>query len=205
VVLDGNRITTAFAFKGPAKFEPMTLAQLGKNGGALNAARQAEELSRKECFAKKPLTWREYFTCATAARERIYRPYLDYPDLFEQEQAYKLVLADEMDAKRITWAEARFKYSQLESQLATERLRRDKLRQSAPTIAAQSQRQPQQQPQETQGGLDPAAAAVLANGLSNLFRSAPVASPPPRPIYTPSPSLNCTSVPIANTVSTHCY
>lgn len=32
VVLDGNRVSTAFAFKGPAKFRPMTLAELGKNG-----------------------------------------------------------------------------------------------------------------------------------------------------------------------------
>lgn len=32
VQLDGERISTAFAFKGPAKFHPMTLADLGQNG-----------------------------------------------------------------------------------------------------------------------------------------------------------------------------
>lgn len=32
VVLDGRRIATAFLFKGPAKFHPMTPAHLGKNG-----------------------------------------------------------------------------------------------------------------------------------------------------------------------------
>lgn len=32
VALDGKRISTAFLFKGPAKFRPMTPADLGKNG-----------------------------------------------------------------------------------------------------------------------------------------------------------------------------
>lgn len=32
VQLDGQRISTAFAFKGPAKFKPMEMADLGKNG-----------------------------------------------------------------------------------------------------------------------------------------------------------------------------
>lgn len=36
VVLNGERISTAFAFKGPAKFRPMTLAELGKNGDQIN-------------------------------------------------------------------------------------------------------------------------------------------------------------------------
>lgn len=36
VVLDGERISTAFAFKGPAKFKPMTLAECGKNGNQIN-------------------------------------------------------------------------------------------------------------------------------------------------------------------------
>jgi hypothetical protein len=36
IVLDGKRIPTAFVFKGPAKFEPMTLAQLGKNGDQID-------------------------------------------------------------------------------------------------------------------------------------------------------------------------
>lgn len=32
LVLNGGRVSTAFAFKGPAKFKPMTMAELGKNG-----------------------------------------------------------------------------------------------------------------------------------------------------------------------------
>ena len=32
VTLDGKRISTAFAFKGPSKFRPMAMAELGKNG-----------------------------------------------------------------------------------------------------------------------------------------------------------------------------
>jgi len=36
VILDGERISTAFAFKGPAKFKPMTLAECGKHGNQIN-------------------------------------------------------------------------------------------------------------------------------------------------------------------------
>jgi hypothetical protein len=32
LILDGDRISAAFAFKGPSKFVPMTMAHLGKNG-----------------------------------------------------------------------------------------------------------------------------------------------------------------------------
>lgn len=36
LVLDGERVSTAFAFKGPAKFEPLTLAAMGKNGDQID-------------------------------------------------------------------------------------------------------------------------------------------------------------------------
>jgi hypothetical protein len=36
VLIDGNRISTAFAFKGPAAFRPMTMADLGKNGDQID-------------------------------------------------------------------------------------------------------------------------------------------------------------------------
>jgi len=36
VVIDGGRISTAIAFKGPSKFKPMTLAELGKNGDQID-------------------------------------------------------------------------------------------------------------------------------------------------------------------------
>lgn len=36
VSVDGERVSTAFAFKGPAKFRPMTMADLGKNGDQIN-------------------------------------------------------------------------------------------------------------------------------------------------------------------------
>jgi hypothetical protein len=36
VTIDGRRISTAFAFKGPAKFHPMTVADLGKNGDQID-------------------------------------------------------------------------------------------------------------------------------------------------------------------------
>ena len=36
VTLDGTRISTAFAFKGPAQFKPMTFAECGKNGDQID-------------------------------------------------------------------------------------------------------------------------------------------------------------------------
>jgi len=36
VVLDGERISTAFAFKGPAQFKPLTMAGLGKKGDQID-------------------------------------------------------------------------------------------------------------------------------------------------------------------------
>jgi hypothetical protein len=36
VIFEGERISTAFVFKGPAKFEPMTGAHLGKNGDQID-------------------------------------------------------------------------------------------------------------------------------------------------------------------------
>lgn len=51
VQLDGKRISTAFAFKGPAKFHPMTMADLGKNGDQINRlfAEPAELLVLQHC------------------------------------------------------------------------------------------------------------------------------------------------------------
>lgn len=51
VRLDGRRISTAFAFKGPAKFHPMTMADLGKNGDQINRlfAEPAELLILQHC------------------------------------------------------------------------------------------------------------------------------------------------------------
>jgi len=36
VLFNKSRISTAFAFKGPAQFKPMTLAELGKNGDQID-------------------------------------------------------------------------------------------------------------------------------------------------------------------------
>jgi hypothetical protein len=36
VEIEGKRISTAFLFKGPAQFKPMTLAELGKNGDQID-------------------------------------------------------------------------------------------------------------------------------------------------------------------------
>jgi hypothetical protein len=36
LTIGGQRVSTAFLFKGPAKFHPMTMADLGKNGDQIN-------------------------------------------------------------------------------------------------------------------------------------------------------------------------
>ncbi|KAB0268471.1 hypothetical protein [Microvirga brassicacearum] len=56
VRIDGRRISTAFAFKGPAKFHPMTMADLGKNGDQINRlfAEPAELLILQHCHEITP-------------------------------------------------------------------------------------------------------------------------------------------------------
>jgi hypothetical protein len=56
VMLDGERIATAFAFKGPAKFHPMTMADLGKNGDQINRlfAEPARLLVLQHCHQITP-------------------------------------------------------------------------------------------------------------------------------------------------------
>jgi len=56
VVLDGRRVSTAFAFKGPAKFHPMTMADLGKNGDQINRlfSEPAELLILQHCHEITP-------------------------------------------------------------------------------------------------------------------------------------------------------
>lgn len=51
VSIDGIRTSTAFAFKGPAKFHPMTMADLGKNGDQINRlySEPAELLVLQHC------------------------------------------------------------------------------------------------------------------------------------------------------------
>lgn len=51
VMLDGERISTAIAFKGPSKFHPMTMADLGKNGDQINRlfSEPAELLILQHC------------------------------------------------------------------------------------------------------------------------------------------------------------
>lgn len=51
VMLDGKRISTAFAFKGPSKFHPMTMADVGKNGDQINRlfSEPAELLILQHC------------------------------------------------------------------------------------------------------------------------------------------------------------
>jgi hypothetical protein len=54
--IDGHRIATAFAFKGPSKFHPMTLADLGKNGDQINRlfAEPADLLILQHCHEITP-------------------------------------------------------------------------------------------------------------------------------------------------------
>jgi hypothetical protein len=56
VRLSGNAIAAAFAFKGPAKFHPMTLADLGKNGDQINRlfSEPAELLVLQHCHEITP-------------------------------------------------------------------------------------------------------------------------------------------------------
>eukprot|EP00456_Euglypha_rotunda_P048838 TRINITY_DN3914_c0_g1_i7.p1 TRINITY_DN3914_c0_g1~~TRINITY_DN3914_c0_g1_i7.p1 ORF type:complete len:365 (+),score=39.33 TRINITY_DN3914_c0_g1_i7:573-1667(+) len=56
VMIDGARISTAFAFKGPAQFREMTLAQLGKNGDQIDRlfSEPADLLILQHCHKVAP-------------------------------------------------------------------------------------------------------------------------------------------------------
>lgn len=56
VLLEGRRISTAFIFKGPAKFHPMTLTDLGKNGDQIGRlfSEPANLLILQHCHAVVP-------------------------------------------------------------------------------------------------------------------------------------------------------
>lgn len=55
VLLDNKRISTAFVFKGPAKFKPMTLAECGKNGDQIERlfSEPADLLVLQHCHSVK--------------------------------------------------------------------------------------------------------------------------------------------------------
>jgi hypothetical protein len=55
-VLDGKRISTAFLFKGPAKFHPMIPADLGKNGDQIGRlfSEPADLLILQHCHEVTP-------------------------------------------------------------------------------------------------------------------------------------------------------
>ncbi len=56
VVIDGERIPAAFAFKGPAQFKPLTPAGLGKNGDQIDRlfTEPAELLVLQHCHEITP-------------------------------------------------------------------------------------------------------------------------------------------------------
>ncbi|MEU0884047.1 hypothetical protein ABZ345_36085 [Lentzea sp. NPDC005914] len=77
VSIEGNRLRTAFAFKGPAKFRPMTIADLGKNGDQIDRLAQtaadlivvqhchsirAPVINMLKAYAGDPMRPRRYMT-----------------------------------------------------------------------------------------------------------------------------------------------
>lgn len=88
ITIDGTRLRAAFALKGPAKFHPMTVADLGKNGDQISRLAQtvADLLVVQHChtitaavehtlraFAVDPANPRRYMTIDGYQTVRILR------------------------------------------------------------------------------------------------------------------------------------
>jgi hypothetical protein len=81
VQLEGKRISAAFAFKGPAKFHPMTVADLGKNGDQIGRlfSEPADLLVLQHCHEITP---------AVRGMMRAYAQHMGHPRLFSLINGY---------------------------------------------------------------------------------------------------------------------
>ena len=156
----------------------------------------------KECLARHQRrelkTYRAMMLCYNKAQARIWASD-PTRGLLGQLMAYRLVVADQMDRKAITFDEGQLKITQFLSGLQSEIMRRQAVqaqinRQNAAAAAAVNSQ-------------NAAAAAAIINAMRPMPDAAPPLLPPPPslPAYRPSPSINCTSVPSGNTTTTNCF
>jgi hypothetical protein len=91
------------------------------------AAKASMEQGFVDCrarFAEGSKQYIEKHKCDAAAALAI-RPYVTYPDLFDQLWAHRAVLAERLQASKITLAEANAEATQNQSQAAAEEQRRN--------------------------------------------------------------------------------
>ncbi|MBB4362171.1 hypothetical protein GGD65_003196 [Bradyrhizobium sp. CIR18] len=80
-----------------------------------------------DCKARFPDGSKQYIAkqqCDSAAAQSI-RPYLTYPDLFDREQAERAVIAERLQAGKVTLAEANQHAAAVHSQIAEDEQRRN--------------------------------------------------------------------------------
>jgi hypothetical protein len=82
-----------------------------------------EQMTRaafRDCLKQQPRTWRERTTCENGARDKTWGRLIFDRTLFDLEKVSLLQLADALDRKEITLAEAQLKLAQIRAQLLAE-------------------------------------------------------------------------------------
>ena len=91
------------------------------------AAVAAKDQGIAACKAQYPDENKDYVArnkCAFEAA-KVIRPFATYPDLFDESWATVAVLAEQLDAKKITRAQADLQLAQMRSQITSEEQRRN--------------------------------------------------------------------------------
>jgi hypothetical protein len=91
------------------------------------AANTAKDQGIAACKAQYPDENKDYVVRNKCGYEaaKIIRPFVTYPDLFDQSWAASAVLAEELEAKKITRAQADLQMAQTRSQIIAEEQRRN--------------------------------------------------------------------------------
>jgi hypothetical protein len=102
----------------------------------MQAAMAARDRGFADCKAQYPEGSKQYVAKSKcdAQAAAVVRPFIAYPDLFDRDWAFGAVLAERLQANKITLAEANQQLTQHHSEITTEEQRRDLGRRS---VAAQ--------------------------------------------------------------------
>jgi hypothetical protein len=114
-------LATAFALGGcgmiAADIQEKKIAEIKKQAYAMGA----------ECDAKYPLQRGQFVNNARCKlpAQKLYQSIFPYPDLYEQQTAMGLVIAEKLDNGTMTASQAQLEMAQLNSQLTAEEQRRN--------------------------------------------------------------------------------
>ena len=103
------------------------LARMQERQAQTKAAMEASASGIAACKAQYPDENKDFVVRVKCASEaaKVARPFVSYPDLFDKSWATSAVLAEELEAKKITRAQAELQLSQTNSEIIAEEQRRN--------------------------------------------------------------------------------